>query len=357
MGKRVLVVATSRKTRGGITSVLALYELSEMWSRFHCKWVGTHRDGNVVRKLWYLTKGFAQYVVLLPFYDIVHIHFSLHRSAKRKFPYFLLARLLGKKTIIHLHCGSQIDAIWSSVYQTMFEQCDCGIVLSESLKQKIEEHIGKSEKLRVVYNPCPIVAKTTQYEKKNQILFSGTLYEGKGYKDFISAFAKVADKHPDWKIILAGNGEVGQASSLAKESGIDNQVELLGWVNGESKDKAFKQASVFCLPSYAEGFPMAVLDAWAYGLPVITTPVGGIPDVAMDGENMLLFNPGDIETLAEKLDIIMSDESLRNKLSAASAKMAVEKFNLVTITAQVAEIYESLDNRDKNVNAFRNSKQ
>ena len=345
MGKRVLVVATSRKTRGGITAVLRLYEQSEMWSRYHCKWVGTHRDGNVVRKLWYLTKGFVQYLVLLPFYDIVHIHFSLHRSAKRKLPYFLLARLLSKKTIIHLHCGSQIDTIWSSVYQTMFAQCDCGILLSEGLRRKIEGHIGESEKLRVVYNPCPIIKRTTQYEKKNIILFSGTLYEGKGYKDFICAFAKVADKHSDWKIVLAGNGEVEQARALAMELGIDNQVELLGWVSGENKDKAFKQASVFCLPSYAEGFPMAVLDAWAYGLPVVTTPVGGIPDVAVDGENMLLFNPGDIDTLAEKLDMIVSDETLRDKLSGSSVKMATEKFYLDTITAQVAEIYELLDKK------------
>ena len=87
---------------------------------------------------------------------------------------------------------------------------------------------------------------------------------------------------------------------------------------------------------------MAVLDAWAYGLPVVTTPVGGIPDVAVDGENMLLFNPGDIDTLAEKLDLIMNDEMLRDKLSASSTKLASEKFNIDKITAQVAEIYESL---------------
>lgn len=76
---------------------------------------------------------------------------------------------------------------------------------------------------------------------------------------------------------------------------------FLGWVSGEAKDNAFKEAMIFCLPSYAEGFPMSVLDAWSYGLPVITTPVGGIPDVAQDGVNMLLFNPGDIDMLAKQM--------------------------------------------------------
>ena len=152
----------------------------------------------------------------------------------------------------------------------------------------------------------------------------------------------MADAHKDWKVVLAGNGEVKQARELSDQLGVSEQVQLLGWVGGEAKHRIFSEAKVLCLPSYAEGFPMAVLDAWAYGLPVITTPVGGIPDVAVDGENMLLFNPGNIDTLAERLDLIMSDESLRDKLSVSSAKMASEKFNLDTITAQVAEIYESL---------------
>lgn len=339
---KVLVISTSRYTRGGITAVLKLYEKSEMWHRYHCKWIGTHRDGNKIRKLWYLAKGFVQYTVLLPFYDIVHIHFSLSTSAKRKFPFFRLAKMLGKKTVIHLHCGSQIDEIWSPVYQIMFEQCDYGILLSESLKQKIEEHIGKTDKLKVVYNPCPIITDTTKYGKRNIVLFSGTLYEGKGYKDLICAFAKVADNHPNWKVVLAGNGEEEQARKLAAELGVSEQVELLGWVNGEAKHKAFCEAKALCLPSYAEGFPMAVLDAWAYGLPVLTTPVGGVPDVAVDGKNMLLFNPGDIDTLAERLGLIMSDETVRKLLSEESRLLAAEKFNLATVTKQLGEIYQSI---------------
>ena len=339
---RVLVVSTSRKTRGGITAVLKLYEQSQMWKQYHCKWIGTHRDGSKMCKLWYFLKGFAQYTVLLPFYDIVHIHFSLETSAKRKYPFFRFAKMFGKKTVIHLHCGSQIDDIWSRVYQMMFVQCDCGILLSESLKKKIEEHIGESDKLQVIFNPCPINIDNIRYDKQNNILFSGTLYEGKGYKDLIRAFAKVAPQHPDWKVVLAGNGEEVQARALAEELEITGQVEILGWVSGEQKHKAFCEAKVLCLPSYAEGFPMAVLDAWAYGLPVVTTPVGGVPDVAVDGENMLLFNPGDVETLVEKLELVISDEGLRAKIAEESTKLAKGKFSLDSVTEQVTKIYEEL---------------
>ena len=133
----------------------------------------------------------------------------------------------------------------------------------------------------------------------------------------------------------------GSIYSLMQKIFKQKKEPLYGRQTAELRVKAFKQASVFCLPSYAEGFPMAVLDAWAYGLPVVTTPVGGIPDVAVDSENMLLFNPGDIDTLAERLDLLMSDDILRDKLAASSIKMSLEMFNLNTITKQVGEIYES----------------
>lgn len=339
---KVLVLSTSRYTHGGITAVLKLYEQSEMWQRYHCRWIGTHRDGNNVRKMLYYLRAVVQYVFLLPFFDIVHFHISLPRTVQRKYPLFKLAKILGKKTIIHLHCGSQIDNIWSQKYQTMFEQCDCGILLSESLKQKIEEHIGKSDKFQVVYNPCAIITDTANYEKQNCILFSGTLYEGKGYRDLIRAFAKIATKYPEWKIVLAGNGEVEQARNLANELEVPGQVELLGWVKGEAKHKAFCEAKALCLPSYAEGFPMAVLDAWAYGLPVITTPVGGIPDVAVDGENMLLFNPGDIEKLAHQLEKIIVSDEFREHLSKKSYEMSKGLFSLKAVTTIIARIYDKL---------------
>lgn len=340
---KVLVVSTSRKTRGGITAVLRLYEKSSMWQQYHCRWIGTHRDGGKLRKIYYFIKALALYVVLLPCYDIVHLHFSLPVSARRKYPFFRVAKLFGKKIVIHLHCGSQIDDIWSPIYQKMFEECDCGIVLSEGLKRKVEERIGKSDKLRVVYNPCPIISNTGHFSKRNTILFSGTLYEGKGYKDLIRAFAMIAHQHPDWKIVLAGNGEVEQARSLATNLGIINQVELLGWVSGEAKHKVFCEAKALCLPSYAEGFPMAVLDAWAYGLPVITTPVGGVPDVAINDDNMLLFDPGDVDKMAECLDRMISDDELRAKLSAESQKLAADKFNLSIVTDELGRIYEGIN--------------
>lgn len=345
MNTRVLILATSRKTRGGITAVLKAHETGEQWKRFHCHWVQTHRDGNNVRKLAYLAFAWLDFLIRIPFYDIVHVHFSLGTTARRKVPFVKVAKALGKKVIIHLHCGSQIHEIWNKDYSYLFSVADVSLLLSENLLHMVEEHTGKGRDYRVCYNPCPQISKEPVLQKKKQILFSGTLYAGKGYQDLIRAFAKIAKKYPDWNVVLAGNGEVEKGRAIFKELGIANQVEFLGWVSGEQKDKVFRESMIFCLPSYAEGFPMAVLDAWAYGLPVITTPVGGIPDVAKDGENMLLFNPGDIDALAHQLEKMIIDENLRNRIALASLDFAENKFNQYTINKQLGELYEDLSKK------------
>lgn len=342
MNTKVLILATSRKTRGGITAVLKAHETGEQWKRFHCHWVQTHRDGNNVRKLIYLAFAWLDFLVRVPFYDIVHVHFSLRTTARRKVPFVKVAKALGKKVIIHLHCGSQIHEIWNKDYSYLFSVADVSLLLSENLLHMVEEHTGKGRDYRVCYNPCPQICKEPVLQKKKQILFSGTLYAGKGYQDLIRAFAKIAKKYPDWNVVLAGNGEVEKGRAISKELDIANQVEFLGWVSGEQKDKAFRESMIFCLPSYAEGFPMAVLDAWAYGLPVITTPVGGIPDVAKDGKNMLLFNPGDIDALAQQMKKMIVNEELRKSIADESILFAHTTFNLNTINKQLGNIYEEL---------------
>lgn len=349
---RVLVVATGRKTRGGITSVVKAHETGEQWRKFHCHWVQTHRDGAAWRKIWYFATSLVDFMVRLPFYDIVHIHFSSDLSAMRKMVFFRMAKLLGKRVVVHFHsCSAEktIHGNRSYLYEYLFSKADRVIALSEYWQKEICDEYGLSkEKVVVVYNPCPVIgADTHEVAKEKTILYAGTVNERKGYADMIRAFAKIAARFPDWRIVFAGNGEVEQGKALARELGIENQTVFLGWVSGDDKDRAFRSATLFCLPSYAEGFPMAVLDAWAYGLPVITTPVGGIPDVAKDGENMLLFEPGDIGRLAEQMERMISDSTLREKIAKASVDFARKEFNIRTINKEIGEIYGSFGTRSE----------
>lgn len=327
---KVLVVATSHKTRGGITSVVKAHQQGEQWKEFHCKWIETHIDKGAISKLFFFIKGWMLFMFNLPFCQIVHIHMSEPASAIRKCFFLPFAKLFGKKVIMHFHAFSPDTTIRGKhgrVYKYLFSNADRVIVLSQLWKTYVNDEFHLGDKVVVVYNPCTTEILKGSYPKRKQILYAGTVNARKGYADMIRAFARIANKYPEWSIVFAGNGEVKQGEELAKSLRIDKQTVFLGWVSGAEKDRAFKEASIFCLPSYAEGFPMAVLDAWAYGLPVITTPVGGIPDIAEDGKNLLLFTPGDEEQLAKQFERMIGDENLRNKIAEESVRLAHTTFN------------------------------
>lgn len=340
---KVLVVATSRKTRGGITSVIKAHKTGVQWKKFHCHWVQTHRDGPAWRKVLYFVTGMADFLIRLPFYDIVHIHTADYGTEKRKRIFAKLTKLFGKKLIVHLHSsGSEysIGGRYRDLYKYSFTHADKVILLSNTWKQEaIKAFHLPDDKMVVLYNPCPVVKPSSIEEREPYILFAGTLTHRKGYDDLIKAFARMASKYPKWRLKLAGNGEIEQGKALTRELGIENQVDFLGWVNGEEKDNAFRHASVYCLPSYSEGFPMGVLDAWAYHLPVVTTLVGGIPDVGIDGENMMLFTPGDVSALASKLEILIRDKEKYEQIQTASTHFARDVFNIKTISEKLASIY------------------
>jgi glycosyltransferase involved in cell wall biosynthesis len=347
---RVLVVATSRKTRGGITSVVKAHETGNQWKKNHCKWIETHRDGNSILKIWYLIKSLIHYIALLPFYDLVHIHVGLGISVKRKIYFARIAKLNKKKIIIHFHPSTEkhlFDSNFKEQINKLFNYSDVLIVLSNQWIDWINEaYPENSYNFKVLYNPCPNVVRDFSKREKN-ILYTGTLIDRKGYNRLIMAFSKIAHLHPAWKLIFAGNGEVDKGKQLAKELKIETQTEFLGWITGERKIQVLQQASIYCLPSWGEGFPMGVLDAIAYGIPIVTTPVGGIPDLIRDGENGLIFNPYDVEKLAEILSNLMKFEEKRHELVIEADKLLLTELNLDCINIKLSFIYDEIRNFTK----------
>lgn len=341
---KVLVVATSRKTRGGITSVIKAHERGKQWNEFHCKWIETHRDGNMIRKLWYLMTSIIKYMIFLPFYDIIHIHVATTQSARRKRIFFLLAKTMHKKTILHFHPSNEkflFEEHNKKLYREMFSQADKVLVLSEQWRKWIREALGLNENIDVLYNPCPTVQRREDIREKS-ILFAGTIIPRKGYETLLKGFAQIASRHPDWRIMFAGNGEIENAERLAKELQIENQVEFLGWVSGEKKELAFQKASIYCLASDGEGFPMGVLDAWAYGIPCVVTPVGGIPDIIVNGINGLIFNVGDYRQLSCQLEKLVADRALRKSIVEMSDLYVNGTFRADTINKQLYNIYAAI---------------
>lgn len=344
MRKKVLVVGPGRMTRGGITSVINAYEKTTMWNSWNCKWIETHIDTNNFSKFGYFIYGLYHFILELRNTRLVHLHLSEPPSALRKSIFFFIAKVFRIPTLLHFHAFSLETTLFSKkkwIYQYLINHCDGIIVLSKEWLSVVSSLNTRSKNIYLLYNPCPKVNHVLTEKQKN-ILFAGTICKRKGYSDLINAFGLVSEKFRDWKLVFAGNGEIEEARTLAVSLGIEDKIIFRGWLKNNDKDLVFSSCSIFCLPSYAEGFPMAILDAWSYGLPVITTRVGGLNDILENYENALILEPGDVPALAHCLEELVVDTELREKLVKASNQLSNETFNLDKLSLQLNGIYTEL---------------
>jgi glycosyltransferase involved in cell wall biosynthesis len=140
---------------------------------------------------------------------------------------------------------------------------------------------------------------------------------------------------------LAGNGDLAAANQLIGELKLTDKITILDWLDAQQRDELLAAADVFILPSYNEGLPMSMLESMAWGLPVIVTPVGGIPEVIVDKENGLLVEPGNQEQLLVAMQSLIGDEGLRISLGAA-ARDRVSKLDIHIYVESLVSIYTSV---------------
>lgn len=164
-----------------------------------------------------------------------------------------------------------------------------------------------------------------------RVLFMGWLDRAKGIFELLAAarMLHAMPGMPDFTLHFAGGG--AHADALRTEAGADirsGEVVMHGWVGGEEKTALLRAADVFVLPSYGEGMPNSMIEAMATGLPVVVTPVGGIPDVIVDGENGILVPPRDAARLRAALAGLLDSPERRAALGAAARETARERFGV-----------------------------
>ncbi len=262
---------------------------------------------------------------------LVHIQMTSSLSFLKGTAFALLGRGFGMKVIGHLH-GGRFDQYYykSSPAQQkfigwVFHRMDVIIALSERWRRFILEEIRPDINVRVIPNTIdPMFAQTLNginhdaSDREKIVLFLGALGTRKGVYDILKAIPLVHIEEPDARFLFAGEeetrGEKTKIDQLCKENSLTEIVYFLGNITGQAKLELFQRAMLYILPSYGENLPYALLEAMSVGLPVITTPVGAIPEIIQEGCNGLMIQPGDYETLAKCIVILLQDPVLRKKM-------------------------------------------
>lgn len=342
---KVLMIGPARSVKGGMTTVVDNYYLSELQNQVNLKYIETCNDKNFLLKGIKEIIGFFSFIINYKKYEVVHIHMASRRSTFRKGLYVNLAKKANKKVIIHIH-GAEYKLFYNECTEKkkqrikqILNNADKIIVLSEEWKDYFGNLVPE-EKIEVLYNSVVMPNDFDKDFSKFNMLFLGRIGERKGVYDLIDVLKIIKKETSNWTLNVGGDGEVEKLKSIIKHENLDNNIKYVGWISGEDKEKLLRISNIYILPSYNEGMPMSVLEAMAYKNITISTNVGGIPKVIDNNNNGFLIDPGDKNELKEVLLKILTKRVELEKISNNARRTIESKFNSKRNLNKLIDIYK-----------------
>lgn len=367
---RVLIVGPGGTMMGGVSTfvemLLSSPILKENYDLIHLDTTRAPRDIGLedrfsLANLVYFFQQMGKFIRIAAQQKprVAHLQVTSGLSFWKAGFFLFLSRLFGIKTVAHLHGGlfdqffRHSPALMKKMIGWQFRQADYVITLSHRWKDFLLTEVDPRINTGVVANTVDLLfAEASRnppapVEKKDKIiLFLGSLGKRKGVFDIIKAVPLVLEKHPDAIFVFAGEeesrGEKTQIDQAVKEDGLSGKLQFVGRVSGSAKLEMYQRSLFYLLPSYGENLPYTLLEAMAVGLPVITTPVGAIPEIIRDGINGFLIQPGDYHSLAERVIYLLEDRDLRRKMSEVNVAVIRKDYLPEVAMKRIDGIYRQL---------------
>ena len=310
--------------------------------------------GNIKTMPFYFAAGVVSIAAngLLRRIAVLHLHMAEYGSVLRKGLLARLGKLLGIPVVIHMH-GAKFTTMWQTASPSrkaamlgVLGDADAIVVLGQFWQQFLVEHLHQpASKIHIVANgvPDPGAKPVPANAPQNlNILFAGQVGERKGVGDLLQALGRPNLRELEWHLTIAGGGEIDTYRQLAQQLGIAERVTFLGWVDLDQVSRQMRTADIFVLPSYQEGLPMAIIEAMANALPVVSTPVGSIPDMIRDGETGLLVPAGDPAALSGALFGLLQSPKARAKIGAAARQLYLRDLTVSSMCDRLETIFNGL---------------
>jgi len=348
---------------GGIATYIRVMQQTPLWAQWNIRHIVTHRDGSVAAKIWAFARGGALFIfeLLRSRPNVVHLHSASDTSFIRKGILLWASWFASVPVVMHIH-GANFDEYYAksspmvqAVIRATLFRANAVVALGESRAASLR-NIAPTTRISVIPNAVRPVRRRVQpgLGKPVHVVFLGRIGERKGTFRLLDAWAELA-VDPDFGagksaiLTLAGDGEVEQAMHRVGQLNLTDSVEVRGWLSEDEVGHLLDNAQVLVLPSRNEGQPMAVLEAMARGLCVVSSGVGGLPEMIGGGCGVIV-PPYDIEAIASALRLVVHDHELRARYGAAAYTRAVSQFDVDTVWRQLDALYrEVASNRVESV--------
>ncbi len=338
-------------------SVIQSLTQSELATRWPLRILCSHDGGSLARRLLLAWKALWQCLWLLAGgrVRLLHIHVAERGSFFRKSLFVLLGRLFHTPIILHMH-GAEFrsfyagQAPWVRRYvRWIIGMADQVVALSRDWVSFYAELSPTPVEAIANFVPLPPASSQgpTTASALPEILYLGRFGERKGIFDLIEAVKPLYESHAGLQIWCGGDGEIERVRSLVASHGMSERFHVLGWVDADKRATLLRQCRIFVLPSYAEGLPVAILEAMGAGLAILATRVGGIPEMLADGAYGILVEPGDVDGLRQALQRLLADAGTRERLGMAARKRFLQVYSADAVVPHLDALYRRLTGENR----------
>jgi len=282
--------------------------------------------------------------------DIVHTHLHVLRYA---LPFILLLRRASLLHTVHNMAEREVEPRARWIQRYAFNHGVVPVAVGEEVALSLERLYG-IQRCRVIANcipmdcyACPQTPRREWREREgfgdNDVLFVcvARIAPQKNHALLLKAFAQGPASDPNAHLVLVGEGALReQLEQQAKNLGVAGQAHFLG-LRADIPD-VLGAMDVFVLSSDYEGNPLSVMEAMASGLPIVSTAVGGVPNLIESGKEGLIVQPGDVQGLSNAMASLLRNREARQSLGMAGARRARKNYDVPRMVQAYEELYENL---------------
>jgi len=289
-------------------------------------------------------------------YDVVHLNPSIGAKAFfRDGLLLIIAKVFRKAVVVFAHGWDEafehlLSGRLCRLFHLMYGRADAFIVLGQEFKRRLRR-LGYERQVFVQGAPIDDelladclrepVRKGADRSKFN-LLFLARLEREKGIYEALDTFRLLKREFPYITMTVAGDGsERARAAAYAQSASLED-VTFVGYVEGNAKYEVYRGADAYLFPSYTEGLPISVLEAMAYGLPIVTCAVGGLPDFFRHGTMGFVTEEPNPKILATLVSRLIEDPALASRISHFNRNYAREQFNGPHVAADLEGVYRFL---------------
>jgi glycosyltransferase involved in cell wall biosynthesis len=291
--------------------------------------------------------------------DVVHTHIQVLRYA---LPSMLLLKQASLVHTVHNLAEREIEPRARWIHRYAFNHGVVPVAVAQEVALSLERLYGIN-RCRVISNGIPTDSYASPQTPRSEWRARGGFRDSdvlfvcvarfspqKNHAVLLKAFAQGPASDPNAHLILAGDGVLReQLQEQAKNLGLVRQIHFLG-LRTDIPD-VLGAMDVFALSSDWEGNPLSVMEAMASGLPIVSTAVGGVPNLLEDGKEGFIVPPGDVEGLAKSMAFLLRTPQARQSLGMAAARRARKNFDVSTMVQAYEDLYENLVNHPNRLKA------